>query len=391
MTPSLAMVYETMPPTSGGGCAPRGDAFARAAAESGSFGSVAVFTTTRSPTAIAGVDLHSVGATSDQGQSLTRRLAGEFLFGLHVGMRVLRSKRDTFWLISSPSYVAMLVASLATRLRGQHYALDVRDIYPQAYIAAGLMKPDGLPARFATFLSKRAYAGAAIVLAATEGLHKALKDIAPSTDVRTIINGFSVDRASVNVARHDRFTVCFHGVLGYFQDGTSLLEVGRRLQAYDIDLVVIGYGRDADLFEQARESNIRFLGRLPYNQTMQEVARCHVGLSLRKNEEISADSFPVKVWEYLGLGMPTLVAPPSDAGQFVEQHGCGMVLAAGDIDGAVKGIVALRDDVEMFNTMSERALSAVAPFSRGAQSRQMVQILADATRDLHPSPVLRAR
>lgn len=388
MTTPLAMVYETMPPTSGGGCAPRGDAFARAAAQHGGFGPITVHTSTAAPAEIHGVTMRSVGRQSDQNQGLLRRLAGELMFGLRIAMRVLGASRDTVWLISTPSYVAMLLISFAARLRGARYVLDVRDIYPQAYIAAGLIKPTGFAAKVATYLSKRAYASANIILAATEGLRTTLQGIGPSAQIHTVINGFSVDRASVVTVPHERFSVSFHGVLGYFQDGASLLEVGRRLEQHNIDLVVIGYGRDANLFDNSGAANIKFLGRLPYDQTMQEVARCHVGLSLRKDEEISADSFPVKVWEYLGLGMPALVAPPSDAGEFVARHNCGFVIAAGDVQRTVDQIVALRDNPDLYQTMSENALLAVAPYSRAAQAKQMAQILADATQDLRNRPVL---
>ena len=387
-TTPLAMVYETMPPTGGGGSAPRGNAFARAAAANGSFGPITVHTTTSAPSSIDGVNLHSVGGQSDQRQGLMRRLAGEALFGLRVAYQVLRSGKDTVWLISTPSYVAMLLASFAARVVGSRYALDVRDIYPQVYVAAGLISPQGPVAKLSTFLSKRAYSGALTILTATDGLEKTLWEIVPSAEIHTVINGFSVDRASLIPSTRERFTVCFHGVLGYFQDSAAVLEVGRRLEQHDIDLVVIGYGRDAHLFEGTKAKNVKFLGRLPYDQTMQEVARCHVGLSLRKDEEISADSFPVKVWEYLGFGMPTLVAPRSDAGEFVDKNGCGIVLDAGDVEGAVSFILALRDNPEMYKAMSERALSAVAPYSRAVQAGHAAQILAAATRDFREPHVL---
>lgn len=392
MTTPLALVFETMPPTDGGGCAPRGNAFARALVDNGRFGPLVVYTTTSNPTPIEGVELRTLGdrSGSSQDQRLSRRLAGEAAFGLRVAWAVLRSSRATVWMFSTPSYVAMLFATIAARLRGSHYVLDVRDIYPQAYIAAGLINPKGLVARVLSSLSKRAYRRATTMLAATEGLRVTLQGLASETKVHTIINGFTVNRANINAVPRERFTVCFHGVLGYFQDSASLVEIGRRLEQYDIDMVVIGYGRDAHMFKDISAPNIKFLGRLPHDRTMMEVARCHVGLSLRKDEEISADSFPVKVWEYLGLGMPTLVAPSSDAGRFVEQHGCGYMLAAGNVEEAVSRIVELRDNPDLYRAASERAALAVAPFSRAAQSQKMAEILAYAMQDLPVPTVLRA-
>lgn len=378
MTKTIALVYETMPPSSGGGSAPRGDAFARALAAHGAFGPVTVYCATPQPTPIPGVELVSVGNQSAGNQRLVTRLGGELLLGLRLAIKSLGRGRDVFWLVSTPSYVAMLIVVFALRLRGIRYALDVRDIYPQVYVAAGLIKPGGFLARLFAGLSRRAYARATTIIAATNGLTRTLHLEGITTPVHTVINGYSRGRSDVAADRHQRFTVCFHGVLGHFQDSASLLEVGRRLAALDIDLVVIGYGRDAVLFEDASVPNIRLLGRLPQDRTIEEVARCHVGISLRKDEEISADSFPVKVWEYLGLGMPTLVAPRSDAAEFVSGHGCGFMLAAGDVDAAIAHIVALRDDPALYESMQERALATVAPYSRARQAGAMAQILADA-------------
>ncbi|WP_061911963.1 glycosyltransferase [Devosia sp. Leaf420] len=378
MTQAIALIYETMPPSSGGGSAPRGDAFVRALVAEGAFGPVTVYCATAEPTPIDGVELISVGNQSAGNQRLLARLGGELLLGLRLAIKAFGRDRDVFWLVSTPSYLAMLVVVFALKLRGIRYALDVRDIYPQAYIAAGLVKPGGFLARIFTGLSRRAYAGATVIIAATEGLTKTLRLQGVQVPVHTIINGYSRGRESVAPDLHQRFTVCFHGVLGYFQDNASLLAVGRQLAAHDIDLVVIGYGRDAGLFENVDVPNIRFLGRLSQERTIEEVARCHVGISLRKDEEISADSFPVKVWEYLGLGMPTLVAPRSDAGDFVSHHGCGYNLAAGDIDAAVAHIVALRDDLALYRSMQQSALTAVAPYSRARQAGVMAQLLADA-------------
>jgi glycosyltransferase involved in cell wall biosynthesis len=378
VTKAIALIYETMPPSSGGGSAPRGDAFARAIAAQGSFGPVTVYCATPAPTPIAGVELVAVGNQSAGNQRLVARLGGELLLGLRLAIKALARGRDVFWLVSTPSYVVMLVVVFALRLRGIRYALDVRDIYPQVYVAAGLVKPGGFLARLFAGLSRRAYARATTIISATNGLTRTLRLESVTTSVHTVINGYSRGRTDVAAELHHRFTVCFHGVLGYFQDSASLLEVGRRLAAFDIDLVVIGYGRDAALFEDAGAPNIRLLGRLPLDRTIEEVARCHVGISLRKDEEISADSFPVKVWEYLGLGMPTLVAPRSDAAEFVSRHGCGFMLAAGDVNAAVAHIVALRDDPALYASMQERALATVAPYSRARQAGVMAQILADA-------------
>jgi glycosyltransferase involved in cell wall biosynthesis len=65
---------------------------------------------------------------------------------------------------------------------------------------------------------------------------------------------------------------------------------------------------------------------------------------LRKNDEISKDAFPVKIWEYLGLGIPSIVTPRCEAGDFLEANECGFQLESGHTRELVDKILELKED-----------------------------------------------
>ena len=52
-----------------------------------------------------------------------------------------------------------------------------------------------------------------------------------------------------------------------------------------------------------------YLGELSFDETIEKVASCDVGLCVRDNSPQSRYSFPVKAWEYIGLKMPILIYP----------------------------------------------------------------------------------
>ena len=113
--------------------------------------------------------------------------------------------------------------------------------------------------------------------------------------------------------------------------------MANKLREMDIKLLVIGYGAKEDLLQFS--TNIDFLGKKSHRETMDIISKCHVGLSLRGNDRISVNSFPVKVWEYIGMEIPCIVSPPSEAGEFVELNGLGKQVSFGDYDAIINIIL----------------------------------------------------
>lgn len=283
--------------------------------------------------------------------------------------------------ISSPGYLAALVIAAAARRRGVRYVVELRDVYPQVYAEAGLLRRGAMLYRFFARRTRRLYEGAEAVIAATRGLARTVTEDAPMARVHAVYNGFPSALMQREAKRHERFTVCFHGVMGFFQDIETLVEVARRLQSAGVDMVVVGYGRNERLIAGARLENLRFLGRQPFERTMTEVERCHLGLCLRKDEEISRDAFPVKVWEYLGLGLPSLVTPVCEAGDFIESHGCGRQLPAGDADRVVDAILELKNDPDALRAMSDRCRATAKEYTRERTGRAAALVVADCLRE----------
>jgi glycosyltransferase involved in cell wall biosynthesis len=215
-------------------------------------------------------------------------------------------------------------------------------------------------------------------MAATEGLRREIVRESGGRRVFCVYNGFPAALATIRPERHARFTLCFHGVLGFFQDVEALVRLAADLLDEEIDLVAIGYGRKAELLADSKLPNLRFLGRLPFEQTMAEVSRCHVGLCLRRGDEISRDAFPVKVWEYLGLGLPSIITPVCEAGDFLVRHGCGIQLPAGDPAALRAAVLALRDDRGRLEDMRRRCADAGRNFSRERTGLLAARIFASA-------------
>jgi glycosyltransferase involved in cell wall biosynthesis len=339
---------------------------------------VEAFTTIPGSAPLPGVAVHSIGVPEVENASrLVLRIVGELRMGRAAARAMFGDgRRCDLAVISSPGYLAALMIAAAARRRGIPYVVELRDVYPQVYAEAGLLRRDSLLYRFFARRTRRLYEGARAVIAATRGLARTVAEDAPDATVHHVYNGFPSGLTTRWATPHERFTVCFHGVMGFFQDIETLVEVARRLQPHDVDMVVVGYGRKDCLLADASLPNLRFLGRQPFERTIAEIERCHLGLCLRKDEEISRDAFPVKVWEYLGLGLPSLVTPVCEAGDFIEAHDCGHQLPAGDIGGIVDAILALKNDRSRLRAMSERCRAIAAGYTRDHTGLQAARIVA---------------
>ena len=269
------------------------------------------------------------------------RAIEELVLGIKIATHLIHVKKYDRVVLSSPSYLATIPISFALFLRRVPYVIELRDIYPESFVEAGLMSKKSLPYKILKSISGKIYSNSIGVLCATDGLIKLLKPYKNLPSVDFVYNGYDLYHESGEITKYDEFTVCFHGILGVFQDVEGLVIVADKLNKFGIKLLVIGYGCQEKLLELP--SNIKFLGKKSFEDTMDIVSKCHVGLSLRNNDQISINSFPVKVWEYIGLGILCIVSPVSEAGNFVESKGLGRQVNFGDYDEIIKIILEYRE------------------------------------------------
>ncbi|QDQ25721.1 glycosyltransferase family 4 protein [Chitinimonas arctica] len=375
----IACFFESLPPSGGGGAALRGHSIAEALVKFRGATPVDLrfYTATPDPHPIDGVEIKSLpsGTGSEEG-GLLRRVWREGVLGIRVGRQVFRANpKSTTLLVSSPSYIAACIICLAAMLRRMPFILDIRDIYPQAYVASNLIAKDGVLHRILDKFSAYMYKRAALIFTATAGLKNEVEKYPGKPSVVHIANGFPSLLLNVQSEKHARFTVCFHGVLGFFQDVESIVILADRLAMHDIDVVVVGYGRKSNLLEDNQNENLRYLGRKSFEETIQEVSKCHVGLCLRLDEDISKDAFPVKVWEYLGLAIPTIVTPPCDAGEFLELSRCGAQYNAGDVEQIYSAILRLKDDADLYSAMQEACRGVRVMHTREAYAEGAAKLI----------------
>lgn len=285
-----------------------------------------VITGTTKPENRGNVKFFSVCSEKNQAKvGFVKRAFYELWMGIKSVLKLNKIRPDLFF-ISSPSYLASIVLAHYAHFKKIPYIFEVRDIYPEAYEYAGLLKKEHWLYKLFFKLSHKAYLNAELVVSVSKGTEEKIRQ-QNIINVINIYNGFPQALLNCNVEKYDRFTLVFHGTLGIFQDIELLIKLADELKNDDVDILVIGHGRKAQLVSTAHKKykNFMYLGSLSHSQTLDIVAKCHLGLSFRIDDLLSKISFPVKNWEYLGLAIPSLLTPKgTDAGVFIQKNQSGV-------------------------------------------------------------------
>jgi glycosyltransferase involved in cell wall biosynthesis len=189
--------------------------------------------------------------------------------------------------------------------------LDIRDLYPDCLFQAQLLKQDGVLGRTLQWLTGYFYDGAAGIVTVTEHLAQGIQARTRQRPIHLVRNGFDSRLFQPQRERFPEFTCVTHGILGRIHDLQLLIDAARIVSTRDpqIRFLVIGMGPKIELLRHNRPANLQHIPSLPYLQIPQTVGRCHLGLSLCMDIPHSEWTFPVRVYEFLGLGLWTIVAP----------------------------------------------------------------------------------
>ena len=94
---------------------------------------------------------------------------------------------------------------------------------------------------------------------------------------------------------------------------------------------------------------------------------------MRTDGGIGKTAFPVKVFEYIGAGLPVIVTPVSEAGGVVEGEKIGLQ-CDNDINKIINGIYNIKDNYTQYTTKSKIKNKK---FSRQVESIKLLAVVGN--------------
>jgi glycosyltransferase involved in cell wall biosynthesis len=251
---------------------------------------------------------------------------------------------------SSVHLLAPLAALGVARMHGSRFILEIRDPWPEALIAAGVIGRESLIAKGLNRLARYLYRRAELVIVVTEGVANLLQEQGVGRDrILTIPHavdfapGGDVDPADAEwwqVVRRERaqaaLLVMYVGAHGRANDLDTPLRAARLLAQRgrdDIRLLFVGDGPERARLERGSRDlpAVCFLGPVPKASVPRVLSQSDVGLATLSRGFWDTGVSMNKLSDYFAAGVPVIMVgdPP---GNPVSLSGGGVVVPFGDAD-----------------------------------------------------------
>ncbi len=318
--------------------------------------------------------------------SLARRLFGYFSFvlsSLVAGLIFLKAV-DIILTESPPLFLGMS-GYLLSRAKRARWIFNVSDLWPESAVRLGLIR-DGLALRLSYGLEAFCYRKAWCVSGQSRETLESIRSRFPHVSTYHLSNGtdttlFAPERRSLRL-RHevgDGIIALYAGLHGLAQGLERVLLAAQQLvDIPDLKIVFLGDGPlKKRLMEEARAlglGNVYFLNPLPRSEMPGVLASADFCLVPLATELPGA--VPSKLYEAMSAGKAVALMAQGEAAEIVERHGCGIVVAPGDVEGLASAIRTLATDAGLREHLGARGRSAALEhYDRSAITEAFVQFV----------------
>ncbi|MHC4414246.1 MAG: glycosyltransferase family 4 protein [Planctomycetota bacterium] len=332
---------------------------------------------------IDGIAVYRVGRSLFGKAGIPARMLDFGLFYLAAMMKAMTIKRpDVVVCLTTPPFVA-LVGWLVRLLRGSRFVYWVMDLYPDAAVVCGVMKPRSLVTRFFESINRFCLrrADRTVVLGRCMLKRVLDKGVDPAgvvhigvwagqDEVKPIPRLTNPYRRNWNLG--DRFVLMYAGNFGLGHDVVTMCQAAERLADDDrFRFVFVGSGKKKGVVAQfVRQCRLEKCVVAPYEprEKLALLLSCGDVHLATLSEGAEGVMVPCKLFGAMAAGRPTIFVghPDSELARVLAENDCGINVRQGDVDGMVDAIRALADDTQRRRQMGQNARAAL----RRAYDRQ---------------------
>lgn len=259
------------------------------------------------------------------GPPCPRRRFASFVFRLpRFWLACLRSSRKKdFSVVHSHDFDTLPIGFLVSRLRGKPLVYDAHESY------ADMIAKDApsIIGRKIRFLERRLMKGASAIFVANENVSKLIgaENAVPLLNCPAE-SEIPIKCSEPQFAPRKTRSLAYFGSLEPGRFITESISVVSKLE--DWDLVVGGDGTLADDVKMAAAAskNIEFLGHIPHEVVMEKSASCDaLSVMLDPSNVNYRVSTPLRLFEAMSLGIPSIVTKGTYPAEIVQKEGCGFI------------------------------------------------------------------
>lgn len=271
---------------------------------------------------------------------------------------------DVVWGTSPPIF-QVVTAWLIARLKRIPLLFEVRDLWPAFAIQVGVLK-NPILIRLSEGLERFLLKRADCVVVNSPGFISHVKERGAQW-VECIPNGADLalfDQMNREVNQRPRyglegkFVVLYAGAHGLSNDLGTVLSAADQLKQFpDIRIVFVGDGKEKPaLIQQAvqmRLPNVIFLDAVTKREIPAILAMADACLAILKPIPLYGTVYPNKVFDYMAVGKPIILAMEGVIRQLVEQAQAGIIVTPGDATALAQAILTLKNQPVIAQAMGQ--------------------------------------
>lgn len=305
-----------------------------------------------------------VGCWTPEKDALVRRAVAMILLSVKMFFATLKhvGRNDVVLCVTTP-FALPYPVTLATRLRNASAVLLIYDLYPEALVMAGLVKPRSLVAgaiRFANGLLFPALDAIITIGRDVEALLLAYKHVARQK-IKFVPNwallpiGYREIAAGNSFRRGfaDKLVVGLSGNLGFTHSAATVYEAARLLRdETNIHFLLSGWGSGwkqlTELYARDPLENVTLVDRVPEAELEEFLSAADVWvIPYRRN--VAGVSVPSRIYNLLAVGRPVIVTAEaiSEAALMLQEENIGWVARPedpSDLAAAIRSAAADRQE-----------------------------------------------
>lgn len=322
------------------------------------------------------------------------RIADYFSFVISAGFFGIFEPRPDVIISSSPHLFVPLPAILTALLRGIPHVLEVRDLWPDAILAAGAMRK-GFGFKVLKALEKFYYHKSSIIISLTKSFVPKITSLdVPEQKIRVVLNGANLElfspmekdvELSKEIGVHGKRVIGYLGTQGLCHGLENVIEAAALIKDPNIVFLFVGTGAENEkLKKKVRDlllKNVIFVPQQPRSEMPRYWSLCDASLIHLKEDPLFETVIPSKIFESMAMSIPILfVGPVGEGAALVNELEVGRVVSPSNVP------KILAEFVESF-LANERSLSKyrnnstkrVNEFSRRHQADKTLGVLKEAT------------
>lgn len=260
----------------------------------------------------------------------------------------------------------------------QHFGhVWVADIYDSPHISLDLEVAPGHPGRIGAYLYNRTLvmlvertlsAADLLVVAMVPDVLERYGVHPDDENVVRVTNGVALDetRKARSSPKSDQFTLVYVGPVRKVRGLNTVFDALREVDSSvrNVELRLVGEVNDESWMSRAipdlENVKISVFGYVPHDEALAEIERSTVGLCpLSLTIENYSAAYPIKVFEYMALGKPTIATWTKGTETVLSDGETGLLVPPDDGEAMADAILALYDNPDLRARLGANASEAV--------------------------------